>query len=63
MAKENPDWKVQSLKVDVTKDAEVVEAFDWIKNKFGHIDVMINNAGVNEFAPVTGKRTNKSGKK
>ncbi|KAI5746310.1 hypothetical protein M8J77_002198 [Diaphorina citri] len=53
VAKENPDWKVHSLKVDVTKDAEVVEAFDWIKNKFGHIDVMINNAGVNEFAPVT----------
>ncbi|KAI5740660.1 hypothetical protein M8J76_005933 [Diaphorina citri] len=53
MAKENPDWKVHSLKVDVTKDAEVVEAFDWIKNKFGQIDAVINNAGIGILTPVS----------
>uniref|UniRef100_A0A8D8R2T7 Farnesol dehydrogenase n=1 Tax=Cacopsylla melanoneura TaxID=428564 RepID=A0A8D8R2T7_9HEMI len=48
LAKENPGWKVHALKADVTKDSDVIEAFTWIKNKFGKIDVMINNAGCSE---------------
>ncbi|KAI5746835.1 hypothetical protein M8J77_007912 [Diaphorina citri] len=53
IVKENPDWKVESLKVDLTKDAEVGEVFGWIKNKFGQIDVLINSAGVCKPTPIS----------
>ncbi|KAL1461213.1 hypothetical protein WDU94_013132 [Cyamophila willieti] len=49
MANENPTWKVDAIKADVTKDSDVIEAFTWIKNNFGKIDVMINNAGCSEM--------------
>lgn len=39
---------VTVLSLDVTSDKSVLELFHAIEKKFGHIDVLINNAGVNE---------------
>lgn len=33
-------------KCDVTDESEVLSVFEWIKLKYGHLDVFVNNAGV-----------------
>jgi NAD(P)-dependent dehydrogenase (short-subunit alcohol dehydrogenase family) len=37
---------VHSLKLDVTNQADRVAAADFLQQKFGHLDILINNAGV-----------------
>ncbi|KAL1460535.1 hypothetical protein WDU94_012512, partial [Cyamophila willieti] len=44
--KENDSWKVHALKVDLMNEAEIVQAFAWIRTNLERIDVLINNAGV-----------------
>lgn len=36
-----------AMRMDVSDQAEVEAAFAWIQKEFGHIDILINNAGVN----------------
>jgi NAD(P)-dependent dehydrogenase (short-subunit alcohol dehydrogenase family) len=36
---------------DVTKEADVIALFEAAKEKFGRVDVLINNAGVPNFKP------------
>lgn len=38
--------RVDVVSLDVTDDASVVEAFDGMRQKYGHIDVLVNNAGI-----------------
>lgn len=38
--------KIIAKKCDVTNEDEVLAIFKWIKDKFGHLDVFVNNAGV-----------------
>ena len=37
---------LEILQMDVTKEEEVKEAADKVRKKYGHIDFLINNAGV-----------------
>ena len=43
-SKENPE--VMTMKTDVSDEKEVLSLFDEIKNNFGDINALINNAGV-----------------
>ncbi|RYP12517.1 hypothetical protein DL765_007279 [Monosporascus sp. GIB2] len=38
--------------LDVTNDASITAARDFVKEKFGHLDILINSAGVNGQIPV-----------
>ena len=40
-------------KCDVSKPKEVCEMFEYIKKEFGHIDVIVNNAGISRFNTIT----------
>lgn len=44
--KANPDQKVTSVLVDVSKTKEVEEAIQKLLVQFGHIDILVNNAGI-----------------
>lgn len=37
--------KLYAVKCDVTKEADVKEAFKWVKSNLGGVDILINNAG------------------
>ncbi|KAF2894270.1 hypothetical protein ILUMI_11902, partial [Ignelater luminosus] len=38
--------KLHSIATDVSKEKDITEAFDWIKNNLGPVHTLINNAGV-----------------
>ncbi|KAF2896857.1 hypothetical protein ILUMI_09320 [Ignelater luminosus] len=38
--------KLYSIATDVTKETEIIDAFDWIKNNVGPVHTLINNAGI-----------------
>jgi NADP+-dependent farnesol dehydrogenase len=38
--------KVSAFKCDVSDQLSVQNAFEWIEEKFGGVDILINNAGV-----------------
>lgn len=41
-----PDIKIETITLDITQEDLVTQAFEEIKNEFGHIDILINNAGI-----------------
>lgn len=43
---EDAPGKVYAFKCDVSDPSSVKSAFDWIEERFGGVDVLINNAGV-----------------
>ncbi|MAD87095.1 MAG: hypothetical protein CL912_29400 [Deltaproteobacteria bacterium] len=43
----NPNIRVLAIATDITEKNAVDEAFEKIKDTFGHVDILINNAGVN----------------
>jgi NADP+-dependent farnesol dehydrogenase len=45
-----------ALKADVSKEEEIVAAFNWVKNNLGGVDVLINNAGITGKSTLHGKR-------
>jgi len=46
--------KAVAVQADVVKKAEVERLFAESKKTFGRLDILINNAGIYEFAPVEG---------
>jgi 3-oxoacyl-[acyl-carrier protein] reductase len=44
--------KAVAVKANLAKEADVVNLFAEAKKAFGRIDVLVNNAGVYEFAPI-----------
>lgn len=41
--------ELHALKVDMTNEDEILEAFRWVDDNLGPIHVLINNAGTNNF--------------
>jgi len=41
-----PDAEGPSVLCDITQDAQVDEAMNYIRTSFGHLDVLVNNAGI-----------------
>ncbi len=44
--------KAVAIQGDVSKEAEVIRLFEESHKAFGHIDFLVNNAGVYEFRPI-----------
>ena len=44
---QNKNANIHGIKVDLTQQAEIDNLFKEIKTKYGHIDILINNAGIN----------------
>ncbi|KAJ9580229.1 hypothetical protein L9F63_004102, partial [Diploptera punctata] len=38
--------ELHALKCDVSKEKEIKEAFQWVKKRFGGVDILVNNAAV-----------------
>jgi NAD(P)-dependent dehydrogenase (short-subunit alcohol dehydrogenase family) len=47
--------KLYAVKCDVTNEANVKEAFKWIKTNLGGVDILINNAGGDSSNTLIGK--------
>ena len=47
----NPDAKVEGIWPNLSDFADVKAAFDAVAEKYGRIDVLVNNAGVSESTP------------
>lgn len=49
---EMPDAKVGSMAPDLTDTASVTEAFTKVKEEFGSLDILANNAGISQSTPL-----------
>jgi NADP+-dependent farnesol dehydrogenase len=47
--------KLYAVKCDVTKEADVKEAFKWVKTNLGGVDILVNNAGGDSSNTLIGK--------
>ena len=47
LSKIKSDGEILKVVCDVTKESDLINLFDMTVNKFGSIDILINNAGVN----------------
>ncbi|KAF2894951.1 hypothetical protein ILUMI_11219, partial [Ignelater luminosus] len=43
---EGKKGKLYACQADITKENDILEAFQWIKNNLGPVHILINNAGV-----------------
>ena len=51
LKEENPDWPVEGISPKLTDYEAVKAAFDAVAAKYGHIDILANNAGVSAAEP------------
>jgi 2-dehydro-3-deoxy-D-gluconate 5-dehydrogenase len=45
-------WSAESVKVDVSSEADVINMINKVAEKFGTIDILVNNAGIYPAVPV-----------
>ncbi|AWR95700.1 SDR family oxidoreductase [Acidianus brierleyi] len=48
----NPDYEIDYFKVDVSKKEEVIKGIEYVVSKYGRIDSIINNAGIESYGAV-----------
>lgn len=53
LKEENKNYEVFGLYPNLSNELEVQEAFKEVKEKYGHIDILINNAGMSSSTPLT----------
>src|ERR1051325_1063774 len=46
--------KAVAVQADVSRKSDIIRLFAETKRVFGHLDVLVNNAGIYEFAPLEG---------
>lgn len=52
LKEENPNYEVFGLFPNLSNETEVKEAFNVVKEKYGYIDILINNAGISSSTPL-----------
>lgn len=52
LKKENDSYDVLGFYPSLEKEGEVSEAFKSVKESFGHIDIVVNNAGISSATPL-----------
>lgn len=53
LKEENMEYEVFGLFPNLSNEEEVKKAFETVKEKYGHIDILINNAGISSATPLT----------
>ena len=53
LKEENSNYEVIGLPPTLNNENEIAEAFKKVYEKFGHIDILINNAGISSATPLT----------
>lgn len=53
LKEKNPDAPVEGISPDLQSYDEVSAAFQTVAEKYGHIDILINNAGISDSLPFT----------
>ena len=48
----NNGLEVIGLKADVTKEEDIIQLIEQTKNKYGRVDIFINNAGLQHVSPI-----------
>jgi NADP+-dependent farnesol dehydrogenase len=49
--------KLHAVKADVTKEEDILKAFEWISKKLGPVHILINNAGTHKRTTLTNGKT------
>ncbi|XP_025828829.1 farnesol dehydrogenase-like, partial [Agrilus planipennis] len=55
----NAKGNLHAVKVDMTKEDEIIDGFNWVKKNLGPIHVLVNNAGVARYGSLIESDTQK----